>query len=117
VRFAAPAVGVLLIALPASAAAVDPHALVLRQADVPGRFSVDSRASEVTSNACYSSHGLRKLVARTGRITGYRRVFRVGRSRIEVIQSQVDLFRRPDGARSFLAWWMPSSAGTTLDAV
>lgn len=102
-RLPALAVVALAITVPASAAPVDPQALVLRQADVPGRFTVDPRESEVTSNEFYSRHGLAKLVARTGRIGGYRRVFRVGRSRVDVIQSQVDLFRRPDGARAFLA--------------
>ena len=102
-RLLALSLGVLVVAVPASAAVVDPQALVLRQGDVPSRFTVDPRESRVTSNEFHSRHGLGKLVARTGRVTGYRRVFRVGDSRVNVIQSGVDVFRDPAGPRIMLA--------------
>jgi hypothetical protein len=102
-----PALGLvaLVIVVPASASTVDPAALVLSPIDVPTGFVVDRRQSRETSNDTYSSPpSLPKLVVRAERITGYRRVFRHRASKVKVIHSQVDLFRRPQGAHAFLVW-------------
>jgi len=92
-----------LLAVHASAADVDPKALVLRQADVPSGFRLDLQASGVRTNASESrrSSELRALLTRSGRVTGYEAEFD---GRDAMIRSRTDLFRRPEGARMMLIW-------------
>lgn len=48
---------ILLVAVPASAADVDPQLLVVRQADVPARFQLDRDESGVRTNAREAKSG------------------------------------------------------------
>jgi hypothetical protein len=102
-RLVVVAISAAVLVLPASATVVDPRALVLRNSDVPNGFAVDRENSRATTNGYYVRNGLGKLVARTGRITGYRRLFRHRDSRVKVVQAGVDVFRTPDGAQQMLA--------------
>ena len=98
-------VGATAVALPASASTVEPKVIVLRQADVPSGYVVDGRQSLVTPNELLSSPpALRKVVAQSGRVTGYRRVFRYRGSDLKVINAGVDVFRSPAGAQRMLSW-------------
>ena len=92
-----------VLALPASAAEINPKTLVLQQADVPSGFRPDLQASGVRTNASESrrSGELRALLARSGRVTGYEAEFD---GRDATIRSRTDLFRRPEGARMMLIW-------------
>lgn len=91
----------LLCALPASAARVDPKGLVLQRSDVPAGFRLDLSKSGVVSNAETADPSDPTFMARAGRITGYFVQYvqpRTGSG----LQSQVDLFRKPGGARMML---------------
>jgi hypothetical protein len=102
-------VGVVCVA-PASAADPHPRLLVVQPNDVPAGFRLDRDESGVRSNAqrAKDAPGFGPLIARSGRITGYEMVFiRLQKKplRVAFIQSTVDVFRRPDGARIALAWF------------
>jgi hypothetical protein len=96
----------LCLGAPAASAAVDPSHLVLRGADVPSGFRLDS--SGVLTNASESARepGLAALYRSWGRVTGYRAAFRTGDgSRGPSIESRSDVFRRAAGAhRYFVAF-------------
>jgi hypothetical protein len=94
-----------VLAVPASAGGLDPRALVLQQADVPAGFQLDRAQSGIQTNTDLRDDA---FVARSGRITGYLAQY-VQRQPSSGVQSRVDLFRRPAGARMMLAkakdWW------------
>jgi hypothetical protein len=92
----------LLCAVPASAAPVDPRALVLQRSDVPVEFRLDPARSGVVSNSEVPTPDDPSFVARAGRTTGYF-VQYVLPGAGSGLQSQVDLFRKPGGARMMLA--------------
>jgi len=93
-RLVALAVGALVIAMPASAAGVDPRALVLRQDALPAGYLADRHESQVTTNESYTSPpGLSKVVVKSGRVTGYRCAFRHRTSKTKAVNAGVDLFR------------------------
>jgi hypothetical protein len=89
------------LAVPASAAQVNPKALVLQQRDLPADFQLDRTKSGVLTNAEARDPVDPAFVTRAGRITGYF-VQYVQPGRGSGIQSQVDLFRKPGGARMML---------------
>ena len=66
-----------VLAVPAGAAAVDPKALVLRQADVPDGFRVVPDQSGIRSNRELAKGGPehRRQVERSGRVTGFFRLW------------------------------------------
>ena len=92
------------ITVPAAASNIDPQALVVRQADLQAGFVVDRELSRATTNESYVRNGLGRLVARTGRLTGYHRGFRHRTSKVKVVQAGVGVFRVPDGAQAMLSW-------------
>jgi hypothetical protein len=92
----------LLCALPASAAQLDPKRLVLQRSDVPTDFRLDLARSGVVPNSDVEAPADPTFAARTGRITGYF-VQYVHAGTGSGLQSQVDLFRKPGGARMMLA--------------
>jgi hypothetical protein len=92
----------LLCALPASAAQVEPRALVLQRSDVPADFRLDPTKSGAVPNAEVPDPYDPAFVARTGRITGYF-VQYVQPGAGVGLQSRADLFRKPGGARMMLA--------------
>jgi hypothetical protein len=93
----------LTLALPASAADVDPRALVVRPSDVPAGFRVDRDESGLRSNELEAKEypQTRALFARLGRVTGYQVAFERGDASID---ARSDLFRTTTGARKLLAW-------------
>jgi hypothetical protein len=93
----------LLAAVAASAAHVDPQALVLHQADVPNGFELDRDDSGLRSNESEAKGDRRLpgLFRRWGRVTGYEMEFD---RREASISSRADLFRTPEGARLVLAF-------------
>jgi hypothetical protein len=92
-----------ILAAAASAGAIDPRTLVLRQSEVSAGFVLDRQASHATPNSTYTRPaGLREVVARSGRVTGYVSLFRKGK--VKVISSGVDLYHRPAGARMLLSY-------------
>jgi hypothetical protein len=99
----AAAITLALVLAPVGAAEIDAGRLVLRQSDVPPGFRLDARQSGVRTNAAESRSGVaaRRLIARSGRTTGYEVEF--DRQEL-VIDARVDLFRRASGARMFLDW-------------
>jgi hypothetical protein len=97
------AVGLLYV--PLAAAELDPSRLALAQADVPPGYRFDERTSGVRSNAVESNGKVevRRLLARTGRTTGYEAEFDKGELRIE---SRIDVFRQVGGSRKFFDWFV-----------
>lgn len=94
-----------LLAMPASAADVDPKALVLRPADVPAGFRLNPEQTGVYSNKTINEGGPadRRAVARSGRISGYVRYWmKRGGDTPSVISSRTDLCRQPQGAQVWL---------------
>ncbi len=88
---------VLLLALPAAAAEVNPKLLVLQQADVPAGFQLDRDDSGLRSNEheAKDDRRLRVLIRRWERVTGYETEFdRQDAS----ISSRAEVFRTPEGA-------------------
>jgi hypothetical protein len=105
VRLLAVAGAAVAVALPVSAADLEPEVLVLRPTEVPRGYVIDRRESHKTPNEAFArSARVRKLVTRAGRVTGYVRVYRHHSSRLKVINAGVDLYRRPNGARRMLAF-------------
>lgn len=90
------------LAVPASAAQVDPKALVVQQRDVPAEFRLDRAQTGVVTNSEVRVPYEPTFVARSGRITGYV-VQYVHPDRDTGVQSGADVFRRPAGARMMLA--------------
>ena len=96
---------VLLASAAASGGAVEPRTLVLRPADVPSGFRLDGAESGVRSNAREAKGGVEaaRIIARSGRVTGYRNVFA---HRSSSIESRADLCRTPAGAVALLDWFV-----------
>jgi hypothetical protein len=102
----AAAVVVAALAVPASAAQLDPKTLVVRPADVPAGFELVADQSGVRSNARRASMypaGRRPPLARFGRLTGYDAVY--WRKPSAVIGSSADLYRAAEGVDRFMRWW------------
>jgi hypothetical protein len=85
------------LAVPASAAGVDPARLVLQRSDVPAGFRLDRDKSGPRTNAAaaQSNPALRSLFARAERTGGYVAEYQRGDLNIT---SRADLFRRREGA-------------------
>jgi opacity protein-like surface antigen len=101
-------------AVTASAAQVNPKALVLQQRDAPAGFQLDRTKSGLLTNAEVRDPSDPTFEARAGRTTGYF-VQYVQRGTGSGVQSQVDLFRKPGGARMLLervhASWLKLANG------
>jgi len=83
----------VVLALPASAASLDPKGLVLHQIDVPTGYLLDESQSLVLPGD----------FARSGRLTGYYALYRnTSPPYWRTIVSVSHVFRRPEGARTFL---------------
>ncbi len=69
--------GAALLVTSARGSSVDPRRLVLQTSDVPAGFHLDRHSSRYFSNAAFGRGGprLRKLVAKSGRITGYLAIY------------------------------------------
>jgi hypothetical protein len=93
----------LAVALPASAAELDPSMLVLRKADVPTGFQVDAAQTGLRSNAAEAKNEPRfgALLERWGRVTGYEAGFERHSARIS---SRADVLRTRKGAKLMLDW-------------
>lgn len=105
-RFISLAVASLaLLAVPASAAQVDPAKLVLRQADVPAGFMLDGEESGVRSNALeISENPESRVFVRRGRVTGYQAAYTQRTRDLGTISARADVFRGPGGAHELLVW-------------
>jgi len=94
------------VAVPASAAQIQPGSLVLRPSDVPARmgFRVDRSQTGVRTNEREARQQPRvgPLFERWGRVTGYQ--LELERDR-DVIGARVDVFRNARGADRMLAWY------------
>jgi hypothetical protein len=101
-------IGVLAcgLAVPASAAGVDPMKLVLQQVDVPQGYELNKDESLRTSNSFVSSQQeSRTIVVRSGRLTGYLIQYtNYGPPGWRHVLSSVDVFRTPAGAKRFFDW-------------
>jgi hypothetical protein len=88
-----------------AAAALDPRTLILVQSGVPDGFTPVRAESHATPNAVFERGGLRQLIVRSERITGYAGVYekRSG-GRVATIRSSGDLCRGVDGAHVLLSW-------------
>jgi hypothetical protein len=89
----------------AVAAGPDPSALVLRSSDVPREYALDRDESGPYPNARVgTSARARTLIARLGRVTGYRKrwVLREHGSIRRVITSSADVLRGVAGARLYV---------------
>ncbi len=101
------AVAALVLVLPATAAQVDPRALVLTAADVPAGFRLDEGQSGVHSNNAIAKGGPdhANAVRRSGRATGYIAFWERSRPRsVLFVSSRTDLCRGAEGGRAWLAW-------------
>ena len=99
-------IAAVTLALPASAE-IDPKALVLAEVDLPAGFRLNQAESYVVSNARFvrAVPANQKLVARSGRVTGYLARYDKGSGRqLRTIQSLVHEFGSREGARTFLLW-------------
>ncbi len=85
----------------ASAAAIDPEALVIRVTDVPAGYRLDRAESGTRTNAqeAKDSPQAAPLFSKWGRVTGHQRIFERGESSIK---ARADVFRSPSGARELL---------------
>ena len=99
------ATAALLAVAAAASGAVEPRTLVLRPGDVPAGFRLDGAESGVRSNAREAKGGVEaaRIIARSGRVTGYRNVFA---HRSSSIESRADLCRTPAGAVALLDWFV-----------
>lgn len=94
-----------LLAVPASAAQIDPAELVLRQADVPAGFELDRAQSGLRSNASeIREHPETRVFVRWGRTTGYQAAYTRRTRKVGTIEARADVFRGTDGAHKLLLW-------------
>lgn len=93
----------LLVAVPASAAEIDPKSLALHQRDVPSGFVLDRDASGPRTNESEASgdRRARALFKRWGRVSGYQTEYK---RQVATLTSRVDLFRTSRGAELFIAY-------------
>jgi hypothetical protein len=102
------AAAALALAAPAATVAgtadLDPRSLVLRQTDVPAGFQPDRNGSGVRSNAEESAGQpeVRRIIARSGRITGYKAVF--DKTAAAQLESSAAVHRKPAGASLLFDW-------------
>jgi hypothetical protein len=91
------------LAMPASAASVDPKALVIRPSDVPAGYVLSRSESGVRTNQqeATESPEAGRLFRRLGRVTGYQMIFERGERTIE---ARADVFGSPASAREMLHW-------------
>ena len=92
-----------LLAVPASAAQIDPAELVLRQTDVPAGFELDRDGSGLRTNESEAKgdRRLTGLLERWGRVTGYETEYD---HREATLTSRADLFRAAEGAGLMMAY-------------
>ncbi|MGI8861304.1 MAG: hypothetical protein ACR2GV_01065, partial [Gaiellaceae bacterium] len=105
-RVASVVVAVLaLLAVPASAAQIDPVGLVLRQADVPAGFLLDPDESGPRSNAVeVKEYPEVRAAVRWGRVTGYQAAYTRKTRNLGTIESRADVFDGANGAHKLLGW-------------
>lgn len=96
-------VAAAVVALPASAASIDPQALVIARSDVPAGFRVDATETGLRTNELEAKEfpPTRVKFTQWRRVTGYQAKYLRGSSEIE---ARVDVFRGSDGARKLLRW-------------
>ena len=104
--FAVVVAALALLAVPASAAEIDPAELVLHRADVPAGFDLDHAETGLRSNELEARENpeTREPFARWKRVTGYQTAYQRSGKRFSTIEARVDLFREVDGARRLLDW-------------
>ena len=87
----------------ALAVAVQPSALVLRSADLPSGFVLDTKETGIRTNDDEGGRDRRNraLIARLGRITGYQAEWHRAPERDSIV-SRADVFRTSDGARRYV---------------
>jgi len=92
-----------MVALPASAASVDPKALVIRPSDVPAGYVLQRSESGLRTNAqeAKESSEAGRVFRRFGRVTGYQMIFERGERKIE---ARADVFGSAAGASEMLRW-------------
>jgi hypothetical protein len=97
-----------VFALPASAASVDPRVFVLHQADVPAHYLLDednSMGFDFSRPLPGLDDDARRLVSRFGFVNGYvARYLNSAPPRWRYIDSVAFVFRRAEGAKTYLAW-------------
>jgi hypothetical protein len=101
-RLSALLLAAAFLATAAGASTVDTRLLVLQRTDVPATFGLDRDASRYWSNAALarSAPEVRKLLASSGRISGYTATYEDG---APAIVSAAHLFRKGAGAHVFYA--------------
>jgi len=101
-RLSAMLLAAAFLAAAAGASTVDTRLLVLQRSDVPATFQLDRHASRYWSNAALarSAPEVRKLLASSGRISGYTATYENG---TPAIVSVAHLFRKGAGAHVFYA--------------
>jgi hypothetical protein len=90
------------LAVPASAAEVDPQLLVLREADLPYGFQPDAEDTGAYTNARAAKEAdarTRALLRHSGRVTGYQADYDFGAT---TVTSRADVFRQRRGAKLVL---------------
>ena len=94
-----------LLAVPASAAQIDPAEFVLRLAEVPVGFELDREESGLRSNELEVKENPEiRVVVRWGRVTGYQAAYTRRTRNPGTIESRADLFNGATGARKLLVW-------------
>jgi hypothetical protein len=94
-----------LLAVPASAAQIDPAKLVLRQADVPRGFVLDRGESGTRPNALELKENPEiRVVVRWGRVTGYQAAYTRRAHSPGTIEARADVFNGAKGAHKLLVW-------------
>jgi hypothetical protein len=96
----------LTLAAPASATRVRPSELVLRQADVPAHYLLDrDNTMAITYAQLVRRREAPEIMTTSGLVAGYITKYRnTDPPRWRDISSVAYLFRRPQGAASYLAW-------------
>ena len=85
-----------MVALPASAACVDPKALVIRPIDVPTGYVLQRSESGLRTNEqeAKESPEAGRVFRRFGRVTGYQMIFERGERKIEARADVFDYIER-----------------------
>jgi hypothetical protein len=101
-RLSAPVFAAVALATAASGSTVDARLLVLQQSDAPPGFRVDRHSTRYWPNAAVVRRDprSRKLVTRSGRVTGYSVTYEKGAA---AIVSTAHLFRDGAGAHVFFS--------------
>ena len=106
-RLASLLIATAALALPASAANVNPRVFVLSRFDVPAHYEFDEDNSTILPGELASGYaGGRPVVARAGYVNGYLASYlNVDPPRWHHVASAAFVFRRAEGARMYLAWF------------